>query len=276
VNQPTDKSRFGRPPQVNLERLIEAEHFWVTTFVGMRDGVQPTRVEARGGSGIFIKASGTEDKVFVDSPEGTIETTGRETLYASLPGGEPKIIRQPKILSKDEMAKWQEKTQAFENDFQRTAMGKEVRIETDPGKPPELKLWEALKRARTAAQVRKIYRRSTIWLIHRLDFPSGGYFDWSWSPFPKALYDDAAEFCRAKLDPRYPKRDNRESGDYRRIEYLARAMAGRCLLKPISESYSVELLRKLKHLDSCRCWRCQYQIAPRFPRTLAQYLMGQR
>jgi hypothetical protein len=92
----------------------------------------------------------------------------------------------------------------------------------------------------------------------------------------KALYDHAAEFCRAKLDPRYPERDKRDSGDYRRSEYLARALAGLSLLKPISTSYSVELLRKLKHLESCECWRCQYRIAPRFPRTLAQYLMEQR
>src|SRR5262249_27220193 len=145
-----------------------------------------------------------------------------------------------------------------------------------PATPNERDLWEALKRARTASQVRRIYARSKIWLVHRMDFPSGGYIDWSWSPFPKALYDHAADFCRAKLDPRYPARDKRESGDYRRIEYLARAMAGVSLLKPISRSYSVELLRKLKHLDICECWRCRYQIAPRFPRTLVQFLMEQR
>jgi len=274
--QPIDKQRRGRPIQVDLGQLIEAEHFWVSTFAGMRDGVSSRRIEVRGGSGIFIKGAGSEDKIYVDSPNGMIETTGRETLYSSTPGEQPQIIRQPKIVSDEEAQEWRDKTQEFEKKFERIVMGEQTRMETAPAYPNERDLWDALKRARTASQVRKIYTRSKIWLVHRMDFPSGGYIDWSWSPFPKALYDHAAEFCAAKLHPRYPSLDKRESGDYRRIEYLARAMAGLCLLKPVSTSYSVELLRKLQHLDICECWRCRYQIAPRFRRSLAQFLMEQR
>jgi hypothetical protein len=149
-------------------------------------------------------------------------------------------------------------------------------METRPAIRDEHDLWESLKRARTASQVRRIYTRSKIWLIHRFDFPSGGYIDWSWSPFPKALYEHAEEFCRAKLDPRYPDRDKRPSGDYLRIEYLARAMAGLSLRKPISPSYSVDLLRKLKHPDECNCWRCQDKIGARFQCSLARFLMDQK
>lgn len=174
------------------------------------------------------------------------------------------------------MRDWQEEAQAFENAFDRLVMGEEVRRQTAPAIPDERDLWEALKRARTASQIRRIYKRSKIWLIHRKDLPNGSYWDWSWSPIPKALYDHAAEFCRAKLDPRYPDRDERESGDYRRIEYLARAMAGLSLPKPISTSYSVELLRRLKHTDTCACWRCECKIAPRFPCSLARYFMEQK
>jgi hypothetical protein len=276
MHQPVERRRVGRPGRFDLAALLEAEHFWVTAFAGMRDGVRPGRVEVRGGSGILIKSGGSEHKIFIDSPDGTVETTGREALYSHLPGEQPRAIRQPKILSGEEMQSWQQQSQQFEDSFRRLVMGDEVRIETSPAISDERELWEELKRARTGAQVRRIYARSKIWLVHRRDFPTGGYIDWSWSPFPKALYDYATEFCRAKLDRRYPQRDQRESGDYRRIEYLARAMAGLSVWKPISTCYSVQLLRKLKHPDFCLCWRCQYEIAPRFPRSLARFFMEQK
>jgi hypothetical protein len=98
--------------------------------------------------------------------------------------------------------------------------------------------------------------------------------DWSFLPYPKALHEHAESFCRAKLDSRYPGRDERRSGDYRRIEYLARVMAGLSLPKPISPSYSIELLRKMKHSDECSCWRCELNIAPRYRCSLAQFLLN--
>jgi len=248
----------------------------VSVFAGMRDGAHPRRVEARGGSGIFIKSSGTQDKMWVDSPNGTTEITGRETLFAESPGQSAQILRQPKILSTDEIEQWEEKSKEFEKTFERRVMGEDSRMETTSAVPAERGLWEALKRASTPTQVRNIYTRSKVWLIDRLELPNGSYWDWSWSPFPRALYNDAADFCRAKLDPRYPNADKRESADYRRIEYLARSMAGRSLSRPISVSYSVEVLRKLVHLDSCLCWRCRQEIAPRFPRSLARFLMEQK
>ena len=90
--------------------------------------------------------------------------------------------------------------------------------------PSESRLWEALKRADTATQVRRIYSQSKIWLKPRLEFPNGRFIEY-W-PFRRILYKRAEAFCRAKLDPRYPGRDQRKSGDYRRVEYLARVMAG--------------------------------------------------
>jgi hypothetical protein len=223
---------------------------------------------------MLIKASQDQQKIYVGSKDETREQGGRETISTIIPGETPQIVLQPKIIeSPQEMKDWRERVKSREEKFQRRVMGDDPRVETVPAFPAERHIWEALKRARNPAQVRTAYNLSNIWLKSRLEFPSGGYFDWSWSPYPRALYEHAAEFCLAKLDSRYPVRDNRESGDYRRVEYLARVMAGLSLPKPIRPSYSIELFRKMKHSDKCNCWRCANKIAPRFPRSLARYLI---
>jgi hypothetical protein len=170
------------------------------------------------------------------------------------------------------MASWQSKAKAFQEKLNRVTMGEEPRQQRSPAIPHEKHIWEALKRAKTPAQVRRAYSRSKIWLISRLEFPSGGYYDWSWAPLPRGLYRNAEAFCRAKRDSRYPVRDKRRLGDYRRIEFLARVMAGANLLPPISPSYSIQIFKRMKHLDGCLCWRCIRQIAPRYKRSLANYL----
>lgn len=273
MTQLTENAGRGRRSFLGESSLLQWEGVWIELFCSLRDGVPQRIIETRGTSGIYIKASLDEEKHYLALEDEMREQGGRETLFTMRPGSAPKIVRQPKIMeSPDEMAKWQAKVQRVDADFQRIAMGDEPMTETAPAIPGEPHIWEALKRARTAAQVRRAYSRSKIWLISRIDFPGGGFQDWSWSPYPRALYRHAAEFCKAKLDSRYPVRDKRVSGDYRRIEYLGRVMAGLSLDKPISPSYSVERLRKIKHLDSCGCWRCVYEIAPRYPRSLVQFL----
>jgi hypothetical protein len=132
----------------------------------------------------------------------------------------------------------------------------------------ERPLWDALKRAETASQVRKICTRSKIWLNPRIEFPDGGFAEY-W-PWRRVLYRDAEKFCQAKLDLRYPRLDKRESGDYRRIEFLSRVMAG--LTMRLAPSTAVETLRKMKHPQHCSCWRCYLEIAPRYRRSLAHLL----
>jgi hypothetical protein len=271
--QPTKNRPRGRPSFLDLSLLLQSEGIWVELFCNLRDGKRADRVETRASSGIFIKASHDQEKSYVSSGGEIREQAGRETIYTAVPGEKPQIVRQPKIIeSPEEMQNWKNKAQSVDDNFQRMVMGDETRMVTMPAVPAERHIWEALKRARTAAQVRRAYSRSKIWLKSRQDYPDGGYWDWDWSPYPRELHRRAEEFCKSKLDRRYPARDKRPSGDYRRIEYLARVMAGLSLSKPISPSYSVEVLRKLKHPGTCNCWRCVNKIAPRYPLNLAQFL----
>jgi hypothetical protein len=273
MTQLTENRPRGRPSYLNEDELLQWEGVWVELFCNLRDGTQETQVQRRGTSGMLIKASHDQEKMYVSSEGETREQGGRESIYTMIPGEKPKIMRQPKIIeSADEMQKWQNKAQRVDDNFQRIVMGDDPRTETIPARPAERHIWEALKRARTAAQVRRTYGRSKIWLKSRTEYPSGGFFDWSWHPYPRELYRRAEEFCNAKLDCRYPARDERPSGDYRRIEYLARVMAGLSLSKPISPSYSVEVLRRIKHPLTCNCWRCVHKIAPRYSRSLVQFL----
>lgn len=263
----------GRRSFLAVDELLQWEGAWIELFRNLRDGARPIRVETHGTSGMLIKASHDQEKMYVGSEDETREQGGRETIYAVVAGEKPRIELQPRIIeSANEMQNWRDKTKLVEEEFQRLVMGDDSRMTTTPAVPAERHIWEALKHAHTAAQVRRAYSRSKIWLKSRTEFPSGGFFDWSWSPYPRELYRRAEAFCKAKLDPRYPGRDERLSGDYRRIEYLGRVMAGLSLVKPISPSYSVEVLRKMKHSEGCLCWRCSEGIAPRYPRSLVDFL----
>ncbi len=271
--QLTENRPRGRPRRVDVSELTTYEEAWVSIFCGLRNGVPETGGQVRIASGMFIKARPDRDKLYTTITNETIEEGGREKLSVVLPGGTQYAIHQPKFIeTPEEMQDWHERARKFEEDFEQGMMsGVPIRTFV-PAYPAEHHIWQALKQARTAAHVRRAYNRSKIWLISRREFPSGGYFDWSWHAVPRALYRHAEQFCRAKLDRRYPGRDQRESGDYRRIEYLARVMAGLSLFPPISPSYSIEVLRKLEHLGQCECWRCTRKIAPRYKRSLAQYL----
>jgi hypothetical protein len=239
----------------------------------MRNGTPATRTERRGSSGIFIKASYDKETIFDSSEGATREIGGRESVFTFIPGEKPNEIVQPKFIeSADEKLGWENKVRSVDEAFQRIVMGDETVVETIPGWPAERRIWEALKRARTGTQLRRAYSRSKIWLKSRQEFPGGGFHDWSWHPYPRALFVHADAFCKAKLDPRYPARDNRPSGDYRRIEYLGRVMAGLSIDGAISPSYSVEILRKMKHSQTCMCWRCRAKVAPRFSRSLREFL----
>jgi hypothetical protein len=104
------------------------------------------------------------------------------------------------------------------------------------GVSAERQLWEALKRARTARQVRRICSQSR-WRS-RLSF----------------LYERAEEFLSALRDDRYPRKA--QTKDDRRLLYCAQVLAGiSCRVPPAT---AVDKLRKLKHgqVRTCVCAEC--------------------
>jgi hypothetical protein len=242
---------IGRPRKAALQDLLSFESLWVDTFRGLRDGNPEVVALVPPPSGVFMQISGQ----------------GRETLHLSSSNQKPRTIREPKFsTSPAEKRQWKSRVsderERFEND--RFAIDRA----TVRPIPSERSLWEALKRAQTASQVRRICSRSKIWLKPRLEFPDGSFMEY-W-PWRRVLYRDAEKFCHAKRDPRYPERDKRKSGDYRRLEFLARVLAG--LTVGLASSTAVEVLRKAKHPEECTCWRCRAQIAPRYDRTLTKFL----
>jgi hypothetical protein len=248
--QPTEKKRLGRPSQSN-EELLNFEGLWVDTLRGLRDGSPEVDKVMHSGGSLVIKRSGQ----------------GPEWLRVETPGKKLRIVRQPKFCNTpDEIRRWRARVGKEEDQFGK-AVSSSVRVGFPPI-PSERRLWEALKRAETATQVRRICSQSKIWLKTRLEFGSDSFFEY-W-PFRRVLYREAEKFCRAKLDPRYPRHDKRKSGDYRRVEYLARVMAG--LTVRLAPSTAVEKLRKMKHPARCLCWRCMIRIAPRYQRSLACFL----
>jgi hypothetical protein len=273
IVEASKKKLVGRPQLVDLIRLIEFEGIWVEQLYCLKHGQQEIKTHSYGASGMIVRAHGDRE-TYYDASSGTArEQKGRESIITQIAGEAPKMIRQPRIIESDDHRKnWDERAKSIEEMTQRILMGSEPRKGIVRAKPDEKHLWDALKKAKTGAQVRKIVKSSRIWLIWRIEFPKGGFMDWGWTGVPKALFDHADQFCKAKLDPRYPGRDKRELADYWRMEYMARVLAGFSLVKPISPSYSVEILRKIKHPEDCSCWRCTLEISPRFPRTLAQHL----
>lgn len=248
---PAESKRRGRRRKAADEELLRYEGLWVDTFTGLRDGTPETETVIHARSGMFVKSSGGE----------------RERVYSHVPGEAPRVALEPRFsTTPNEKRRWKLRTQEEEKQFEKTILTPHVDIA--PAIPAERNLWEALKRAQTPAQVRRICSRSKIWLRPRIEFPSGGFAEY-W-PFRRVLYQRAQEFCRAKLDPRYPGRDQRASGDYRRIEYLARVLAG--LTVGLSPSTAVERLRKMKHPEGCECWRCSLGIGSQNDKTLVQLL----
>jgi hypothetical protein len=134
-----------------------------------------------------------------------------------------------------------------EKRFEDVAAGdKTVRVPRD-AIPPERDLWEALKRARTATEVRRICRRSKFWLKWEWTGELNGkrWYCRSLYRCPSALYENADSFCQAKMYSRYPK-SNRPSSDDRKLVYFVRVMAALSLTRPISFATAEDLLRRLR------------------------------
>lgn len=225
----------GRPRRADLKELLWYEYVWVFVFLGLRDGLPETRGEMPGGYGlaVFLKHSGSE----------------RESLHVFRSGEKPRKMSALKTMGQE----WHKRVRLEQHEFDALATGQKSRTVQSQRSPGEPHLWKALKRAKSAAQVRRICRRSKDWL--KWEWKGKGFYLRSPSACPKALHDHAAAFCRAKQDHRYPV-SNRPSSDDKRIEYLARVMAGLSLVQPIAPSTAVDLLRKMKHEKNCPCWRC--------------------
>jgi len=252
LSQPNENKSRGRPRKTTDEELLRYEGLWVDTFTGLRDGTSEAETVVPARSGMFVKSSGGE----------------RERVYSHVPGEAPRVVHEPRFsTTPDEKRRWTLRKQEEEKQFEKTILTPHVDIA--PAIPDERSLWEALKRAQTAAQVRRICSRSKIWLRpRRIEFPDGGFVEW-WA-FRRVLYQRAQEFCRAKLDPRYPGRDQRASGDYRRIEYFARVLSG--LTVGLAPSTAVERLRRMRHPGECGCWRCFLGIGSQYGKSLVQLL----
>jgi hypothetical protein len=245
----TDIKGFGRPRIASDEQLLGYEWLWIETLWGLRDGA-------------FVEVNVGKSGMFMTSNK-----NGRETMTVVVPGEPRRVLRQPKLVSVTNTTDgWRKRKREEEMNFKRARLAARAKAATVI--LPERDLWEALKRAKSAKQVRRICDCSKFWLKARLEFPDGSYVE-QW-PHRRMIDRYAGDFCKSKLDRRYPRRDKRESGDYRRIEYLARVLAG--LTLGLSPSTAVERLRKMKHAKRCLCWRCASKIGPRYRQTLAEFL----
>lgn len=178
----------------------------------------------------------------------------RETLQVFRSGTKSRKLTAHKAMGQD----WRNRVKLEESEFDAIATGQKNVTVVRPAIPGEPQLWDALKRAQTAAQVRRICRRSKYWLKWEWSGEINGrrWYRQVPSACPKALYDHATEFCEAKKSDRYPRSNDRPSSDDKRIEYLARVMAGLSLRRHIAPATAVNVLRKMKHGGGCSCWRC--------------------
>lgn len=245
MSQPITKQALTQTKISSKEALQYWEGVWFAQFHALRYGLPEIEEEVTGGgSAMLLKAV---------KPEG-------RTFKVLRPGREPFVRNVKATAERNEIQDWCEQVEDAEREFGRVTRGEKIETVRRAAIPGERDLFDALVRAKTAAQVRRICKRSKFWLKFRLDFPGGRFFE-DFSACPRLLYDKAEEFCRAKLDPRYPARDARPSGDDRRIEYFARVMAGLSLLpKPYKPSYAVDILRKKKHKRGCPCGRCRLPL----------------
>jgi hypothetical protein len=270
VSQRIDSEVPATRKKADWKELLIHEEAWVLTFVGLRDGAPECEWEIPGGHGsaMLIKSKQEDGRrrLQVLRSGKTANSIPSKTVDISL----PRFATAP-----SDIRNWNERVEQEESEFDDFVTGKKAVKVKCPAKPAERHLFDALLRAKTAAQVRRICRRSELWLKYRWDLGKGHFFE-LWSACPRVLHERAEDFCQGKLDPRYPALDKRASGDYRRIEYLARVMAGSSLVKPIAPSYAVEVLRRMKHSRGCTCWRCALGIGSRHRRSLAQFLISSR
>jgi hypothetical protein len=219
----------GRPKRdpAMLRELVRLEFSWQVIFAGMRYGIP-----------------GGAEPLNVYSIHGPTKSI----VYGMPQGIELKWTKPDKLLrdTEDERKAWQ---RHWENHVKEADEEFTQKIVLSPPRdlPGEPELLDALMRQGTKAiQVRRICKQSK----HLTPYPG--------VPCPTALYVHAEEFCEAKKDERYPDggKQNRASSYDKRIDYLARVMAGLSLQKPIAPATAVDLLRKTKHKRGCACWRC--------------------
>jgi hypothetical protein len=225
---------LGRPNLVNVKLLLIWEQTWFSMFCGLRDGRPEADVDVPGGvaAGMLVKA----------------RLESRRRILQTIRPGEPVrvvTLRGGYGTMPSEIQEWSEQAEKEEQNFNDLVLGHKSEEVHYAAIPAERDLFNALLRTTSPAEVRRICRRSKFWLKYKWDFGNGHFYE---NPFPcpRALYERAEEFCQSKLDPLYPARDRRPSGDYRRIHFFARVMAGLSLPKPIRPSYAIELFRKKK------------------------------
>ncbi len=246
----------GRPMLANVEELLYYEHVWTQTFQGLRDGSSETQEDVPGGYGATMLIRSTrpeQERLQVFKPGKKLREFRADKILFRIFGDEPREFWAHEIPAKRQ--EWQDRVRKEEQEFNALETGQEKASVRYPKIPGEPHLWEALKRARSAAEVRRICSRSKHWLKWerqgKWKDSTGRERHWyrqSPCACPKALHDHAGEFCRALRDDRYPGggKQNRPSSDNKRIEYLARVMAGLSLLRPISPATADDLLRKMK------------------------------
>jgi hypothetical protein len=133
-------------------------------------------------------------------------------------------LRPKHVATPEEIRQWKKQSREKLANLQ-------IEVLDPPGHPPEPDLWKRLKRATKPQQVRTICSQSRHWLNSKR------------SELGQLLYKHADQFLEAKADPAYPHSERRSS-ENKRIQYLARAMAGVSVgLKPAT---GVDLLRKAK------------------------------
>lgn len=104
--------------------------------------------------------------------------------------------------------------------------------------PSDRRIFEILTRpANNVQQVRKVLRK---YLPYEVKTEVTIDVHHATSPILKALHERTDEFCRSKVDARYPKA---KWSDDERIQYLSRVWAGLSL--GLSASYSEKILREL-------------------------------
>jgi len=199
-----DKSGRGRcgRPRIDLGKLQFWEQQWFFTFKGLRDGTETNL---------------TTWELIQDHQAWEKSVRSKRPAH---------------VTSLTEHRQWNRgQAQRAADCFEIV----EIPLKEDKDQPNEAErsVWEALKRARTPAQVRRVCKMSHYWLN-----PTKRAFTLS-------LYNHAENFLAAKADSRYPGRDRRKSGDDKRLNYLARAMAG-IMHGKMSPVTSVDKLRKLK------------------------------
>ena len=136
-----------------------------------------------------------------------------------------KAEQRPKhVTAPEEIRQWRKRSR-------KKLANKQIEVWDPPGHPPEPDIWVRLKRATTAQQVRRVCSQSRHWLNPKR------------SELGRILYKHAEQLLEAKTDPAYP-RSERGSSEDKRIQFLARAMAGISL--GMSPATGVDLLRKAK------------------------------